>query len=401
MKKKVALLGAALLGISMLSGCNSYSTKLPDYSEYVTLGNYSNLEYIPMDTTVTDEDVDAELDYFVEELATEEPITDRGAEIGDNINIDYVGSVDGVEFDGGNTQGEGTDIVLGESGYIDNFDEQLEGMKPGETKDVIVTFPDPYENNPDLAGKEAVFKTTLNTITQTVYPELTDDLVAANSECKTVDEFRAQKRTELEEDAKASAEEDKLAQLISAAAANATFNKYPEDELKTLIDDTISDMKSTASMYNLDYATYILYFYGAETEADFEAYLAESAEVYIQEKMTVCEIAKKEKIQVTDKEIEEYANQLVAEYDELEKVEDVYEYYTEADIEYMILTERVGELLAKTAVEGTTEATEEEEMQFLDENGNPIEDDAEEDTEEAADDTTEADTEAEDTTAAE
>ena len=85
-------------------------------------------------------------------------------ENGDTVNIDYVGSVDGVEFDGGNTQGMGTDLVIGSGSYIDDFEEQLIGAHPGDTVEVNVTFPDPYKNNTDLSGKEAVFTVTVNGI---------------------------------------------------------------------------------------------------------------------------------------------------------------------------------------------------------------------------------------------
>ena len=85
-------------------------------------------------------------------------------ENGDTVNIDYVGSVDGVEFDGGNTQGMGTDLVIGSGSYIDDFEEQLIGAHPGDTVEVNVTFPDPYENNTHLSGKEAVFTVTVNGI---------------------------------------------------------------------------------------------------------------------------------------------------------------------------------------------------------------------------------------------
>lgn len=83
---------------------------------------------------------------------------------GDTINIDYVGSVDGVEFEGGNTQGMGTDLVIGSGSYIDDFEEQLIGAHPGDQVDVYVTFPDPYQNNTDLSGKEALFEVTVNGI---------------------------------------------------------------------------------------------------------------------------------------------------------------------------------------------------------------------------------------------
>lgn len=380
MKKQTAILGIALMGISLLSGCGSTtSTRLPDYSEYVTLGEYTNLEYTPMSTEVTDDDVELELDSFLEELATENEITDRGAEEGDTVNIDYVGTVDGVEFDGGSTDGAGTDIVLGESGYIDNFDEQLVGMKPGETKEVKVTFPDPYENDETLAGKDAVFTTTMNTITETVIPELTDELVAENTDYATIEEYKEQLRAELEAEAQEDAEDDATDQLLTAAAENATFSAYPEDEIQTLIDETIEEIKSTAEMWQIDYTTYIYYFYQCETEEDFEAFLSDSARKYMQQRMVTCEIAKKENISVSDDEIAEYAAQLVEEY-ELDSTDDVYEYYTDADLEYMLLVDKVGALLKETAVE--VEESTEEDSEFLD-----FDYDDEEAAEESMDDT--------------
>lgn len=89
---------------------------------------------------------------------------DLTVENGDTVNIDYVGSVDGEEFSGGSTNGTGTDLVIGSGSYIDNFEEQLIGSHPGDTIEIYVTFPDPYSNNTDLSGKEALFKVTINGI---------------------------------------------------------------------------------------------------------------------------------------------------------------------------------------------------------------------------------------------
>lgn len=107
---------------------------------------------------------------------TTNQVKDRAAADGDTVNIDYVGSVDGVEFDGGNTQGNGADLELGSGSYIPGFEEQIVGHMPGETFDVSVTFPEDY-STADLAGKAAVFATTLNYISEEVAPELTDDWV--------------------------------------------------------------------------------------------------------------------------------------------------------------------------------------------------------------------------------
>lgn len=162
--------------------------------DYVTLPEDYNSLTLPAGTdTVTDEEVDSYIESnILANFATEEQVTDRAAEMGDVVNIDYVGSVDGVEFDGGSAQGY--DLTLGSGSFIDDFEDQIAGHTPGETFNVEVTFPDPYQNNPDLAGKEAVFVTTLNYISETVNPELTDAWVAENInpylELTTVDSLK-------------------------------------------------------------------------------------------------------------------------------------------------------------------------------------------------------------------
>ena len=129
---------------------------------------------------MSDEDVQTQVDSLLASYATTVEVTDRAVEDGDTVNIDYVGSVDGVEFDGGSTGGAGTTVTIGVTSYIDDFLEQLIGHMPGETFNVEVTFPDPYENNPDLAGKDAVFVTTINYIEDSQLPEYNDAFVAEN-----------------------------------------------------------------------------------------------------------------------------------------------------------------------------------------------------------------------------
>lgn len=131
----------------------------------IVLVVYSNSESQSTDTSGT-EDTQTSETGTSDTSDTPEYSTDTSLTIedGDTVNIDYVGSVDGVEFEGGNTQGAGTDLVIGSGSYIDDFEEQLIGAHPGDTVDVTVTFPDPYENNTDLSGKEAVFEVTVNGI---------------------------------------------------------------------------------------------------------------------------------------------------------------------------------------------------------------------------------------------
>ena len=121
-------------------------------------------------------DVQEEIDYLSQYYITTEEITDRAVVDGDLVNIDYIGSVDGVEFDGGSTDGDGAEVTAGSTDYIDDFLTQIIGHMPGETFNVEVTFPDDYSDG-SLQGKDAVFVTVINFIVETVKPELTDEFV--------------------------------------------------------------------------------------------------------------------------------------------------------------------------------------------------------------------------------
>lgn len=145
-------------------------------SDYVTLADdYADITIDAALGEVSDIDVAQYICDNYASVLTDEQVTDRAAASGDIVNIDYVGSVDGVEFDGGSTQGQGANLVLGSQTYIDDFEDQIVGHMPGETFDVTVTFPENY-GSADLAGKEAVFNTTLNYI----FPEPTDEWVQTN-----------------------------------------------------------------------------------------------------------------------------------------------------------------------------------------------------------------------------
>ena len=148
-------------------------------TDYVTVPADLKLTLSEEANTVAAEDVDTYInDNILASFEETVEVTDRAAATGDTVNIDYAGSIDGVAFDGGTAQGY--DLTLGSGRFIDGFEDQIVGHTPGETFDVVVTFPDPYEKNHDLAGKEAVFTTTLNSIQETQLPELTDAWVQEN-----------------------------------------------------------------------------------------------------------------------------------------------------------------------------------------------------------------------------
>ncbi|MCL2153295.1 MAG: FKBP-type peptidyl-prolyl cis-trans isomerase [Oscillospiraceae bacterium] len=147
--------------------------------DHVEMFDYKSMTFPSEAYQVTEEDLKSQVDYIVSQFAEPNQIMDREVADGDTVNIDYVGSVDGVEFEGGSTDGMGTDVTIGVTEYIDDFLEQLIGHMPGETFDVNVTFPDSYPMNPDLENAEAVFVTTINYISD-ISETLTDEFVNLN-----------------------------------------------------------------------------------------------------------------------------------------------------------------------------------------------------------------------------
>lgn len=155
--------------------------------------DYASIKAPSDEVVPSDETVQKQIDTITQSYATTEQVTDRAVEDGDTVNIDYVGTVDGEEFSGGSTSGNGTTVTIGTTQYIDDFLDQLVGHKPGETFDVNVTFPDDYGVD-ELNGKDAVFSVTINYISETTQPDVTDDWVKENLESlygwTTVDEMK-------------------------------------------------------------------------------------------------------------------------------------------------------------------------------------------------------------------
>ncbi len=147
--------------------------------DYVDLCEYAGIPVPREIYEVPEESIKAELESILYAFITTKQVTDRAVVDGDTVNIDYIGRVDAVAFDGGSTNGQGTYVTIGITNYVDDFLEQLIGHTPGESFDVEVTFPEDYFNE-EVQGKDAVFAVTLNYIVENVYPELTDEFVKDN-----------------------------------------------------------------------------------------------------------------------------------------------------------------------------------------------------------------------------
>lgn len=223
-----------------------------DSATLVTLPQYKGIAVPAEEYTITDDELNTQINSILDQYATYDQIKDRAIEDGDVVNIDYVGSVDGEEFSGGNTNGRGTLVTAGSDAYIDDFLTQIIGHTPGETFDVNVTFPDPYENNPDLAGKDAVFVTTINYIQGDKHvPELTDEFVsqtAALADYGTAQGMKDTIRTSMEDN---KADNYVLQKVLDACQ----FSEFPADLVDQLVNVSMAQFESQASAYGLDMET--------------------------------------------------------------------------------------------------------------------------------------------------
>ena len=346
-----------------------------DASEYVTLGEYKGLTVEVDPVEVTDEQV---MDKIASE--TKQTLTEGTVEDGDTVNIDYVGKLDGEEFDGGSA--EGYDLEIGSCTFIDGFEDGIIGMQVGETKDLELTFPEDYHSE-ELAGKDVVFTVTVNSISRV--PELTDEVADSVVEGMTAEAYQESVRQDLEDSAKESQKSDAQQKLLQAVYNNATISGYPEENLQYTIKRATDYYEWLASMYGMSLDDYLTN-YGM-TQDEFKEQIQPVAEEALGEEMTLLAIAKEENIEVSD---EEYQDGL-ARYAETQGMDDpskLEEAYGENYIRNSLLQEKVLNFLYENAtIEEVKETEAESDSEEVSE--------AESDTEEASKTASEIETDSE------
>ncbi len=342
MKKKALLLG--LCGCLMLSvaACGKKS------GVDVKLGQYKGIEVTVEPVEITEEDVQQQLDKLNNQFGTDVKITDRSdVRDGDTVNIDYVGKVDGKEFDGG--KDEGYNLKIGSNTFIEGFESGLVGKKVGETVDVTTKFPDPYDNNPDLAGKEAIFTVTINYLTDGTKEPLTDEVVKANTDHETIAAYKEFVKTSLTEQAEQTAQTQKEIDIIQKAIDNSTFKNLEQE----VYDKEESDMRayytSQASQYGVDLKTFMLYFFGM-TEEQFNTEIKTAAEFNVKQRLMLDEVAKAEKLEITEEEYKEKITEYVeqGDFESIEAFEEAYE--GKENVKIALLREKALDLVIEAAV---------------------------------------------------
>ena len=282
-------------------------TLTTDVYPEVTLGQYKGVEVEKGEATVTDAQIQAELDSMAQNVASTENV-DRAAEMGDTANIDFEGFDNGVPFEGG--KGENFDLKLGSGSFVPGFEEQIVGMNVGEEKDIDITFPEDYHK--ELAGKAVVFHVKLNKLTVTIVPQQDDEFAKDVSEFDTLDALKA--------DIQAKALE-KAQKQIDSAFENAAVEKAAEnttvDMPNALIEKEL-DVQMERFGYQLQMSGYSMEQYakmmGGDLKTMREAFRP-AAEKQAKISVTLEKIAEVENLTVSDEEIEEEFQSMAKQYE--------------------------------------------------------------------------------------
>ncbi|HEB2159332.1 TPA: trigger factor [Staphylococcus aureus] len=317
----------------------------------VKLGDYKGLEIEKQETELSDDELQEAIAHSLGHLAEMAVKEDGVVENGDTVNIDFSGSVDGEEFEGG--QAEGYDLEIGSGSFIPGFEEQLEGMKVDEEKDVVVTFPEEYHAE-ELAGKEATFKTKVNEIKFKEVPELTDEIAnELDAEANTVDEYKENLRKRLVEQKATDAENVEKEEAITKATDNTTID-IPEAMVNTELDRMVSEFAQRIQQQGLDLQTYFQI--SGQDESQLREQMKDDAEQRVKTNLTLTAIAEAEKIEATDEDIDKELEKMSKQFNI--SVEDIKNTLGNTDIiKNDVRIQKVIDLLRDNAkfVEGTKE----------------------------------------------
>ena len=310
----------------------------------VTLGQYKGIEVAKPEYNVTDDQVDAELARAQDRVARWNVVEDRPVQQGDRIMLDYAGTVDGVAFEGDTAQNQ--PLEIGSGRFIPGFEDQLVGVALGEEKDVVVTFPDPYQSE-ELAGKEAVFHCKVNEIKAKEVPALDDDFAKDVSEYDTLEAYKASIRENLEKAAQERAQNELETKLLEAAVA-ASQLEVPECMIRRQQDYMIQEMQYRMSFQGIRMEDYLKM--TGMTMDQLREENREEALRRVKNQLVLEAIQKAEGVEATEEDIDAEIGKMAT---ETRTLEDLKKDMRPEDIDYMrgkVLTEKTLKILVDSAV---------------------------------------------------
>ncbi|MCI9325923.1 trigger factor [bacterium 1xD8-48] len=312
----------------------------------VKLGKYKGVEIDRVETAVTEEDVDAEINRERERNARNIEVTDRPVKDGDMTVLDFEGFVDGVAFDGG--KGENYSLTIGSGAFIPGFEEQLIGAEIDKETEIHVTFPEDYQAE-DLKGKDAVFKCTIREIREKELPELDDEFAGEVSEFDTLEEYKADVRAKLTETKEKEAKNLREEAVVEAIVKDSDM-EIPEAMVETRQKQMVDEFMQSITMQGLTPEQYYQ-FTGASRER-LIAQVKPQAEKRIKARLVLEAVAKAENITASEEDYEDELKVMAEAYQmEVDKVREMLPEKNAAQIKEDIAVRKAAEFAVANAKE--------------------------------------------------
>lgn len=297
-EKKFTAVGDPELSVDDLSDEGVTLVAVTPVKPEVKIGSYKGMKIKEFAYTVKDADIDKELDRLRDRNARKVDVTDRPCQNGDIVNIDFVGTVDGVKFDGG--EAEGFDLTLGSGQFIPGFEDQVVGMNIGDKKDVNVKFPENYQAE-SLKGKDAVFAVKLNSIKGKELPELTDAFIKDATGSETIEEYKQKTRERLQKKADKNALDATENSILEAISATAEA-EIPQAMIEREIDGLVQKFEYQLMYQGLKLQDYLDFI--KVSKEDFRKNYEEQAKKNVLNQLIISQIIKDEKIEATAEEVD-------------------------------------------------------------------------------------------------
>ncbi|MCL2518869.1 MAG: trigger factor [Oscillospiraceae bacterium] len=360
---KLKILALLLITLILFTACAG-KTPPVDYSEpysydltqYFTLGEYKGIEIAKRGiVVVTQEEINDEIEYFLQYMSTTEQLNEGTVGWGDTVNIDYIGRINDVAFEGGTDSG--FNLTIGSGNFIEGFESGLIGYNVGETVFVDVAFPMDYWKD-EYAGVNAVFEVKLNYLLVIIKPELTDEFVKVQMipDCETAAQYKQMIETQIREYKEQTQNEEVRRELWGAVYSNSILIKYPEIEVERYYSEFVEYYTDEAAENGMTLEAHLNWQYGAALE-EFQKDMRSYAQNYVHDDLILYSIAKNENLKISETEYKEGLEKyFYGYYHGIPTIEEFEAYYSKDMITKELLQDKVFDFLVANAIEIEVEA---------------------------------------------
>lgn len=354
MKRHATVITIAAVMAMVLTGCSGSGIAYDyDLAEYVTVGNYTGIDYTAINVEVTDEEIEDEIEKVLQKYSDQKELTEGTIKKGDYVGISYELEVEGEKVEG--TASQDYTIQVGEGQILEDIDKALVGKELGDKFTVETAFPEDYELSEEMAGKDATFQITVAKLYDVKFPEFNNAFVAKNLGFETVEAYKEDLKNSLYEDKLETAEYNAGEEIWAKVLESSEVIKYPEKEVKAKQEELTKNFKDLCGQYGMTFESALESVLNTDEES-FNEEMKKSAEAAVKEEMILYAIARENDLELSKEEQQKYLDEVLEENEMTAKEfknqysMSIEEYAEESGIMISLLYDRVFDFLRENGV---------------------------------------------------